>query len=184
MFRKMKTIVEEASGAALGARLEIITPIPITAPPSCRKLAKPQLYRVEGTAPKYRNDAYLGGQFANVRMHWFMERNRMMSINYPEILGRDDYNVSEIEAVNELFLLGEAALWKEWMDSVYPEENTELIPVEYPMDRPVPYGTLPIIHGVSGPFYCHDLRWIYDLDVRYWVDVTDCPKIDDAKTAK
>ena len=181
------TVVDMADGnsatkkISIAAKIVSIAPLPLLN--RCGRWGTPQLYRVRGVAPAYRNDGHLGGQYADVVMKWYMERRRTLFVNYDEIFGREDYDLVEVDALNECFLLEEAELWTNWINSVYPEENTKIFPLEYPVKK-IESFERPIYPLKSGSFHCFDARWYFDLQVKYWVDITECKKLDGAETAK
>lgn len=131
------------------------------------------LYVMRGLAPTYWN-GQLGGKYKNVTMNWFRDRLHPLRINYTKVFGQENYDFDNVLAVNQLFLGEEAYLFKVWMDDIYPEENTAIYPVMYPItENP---GSPP--HGVwedkKGSFHCFDGRWTYDWLISYWVDVSEC----------
>lgn len=135
----------------------------------------PDLYRVRGVAPTYTNPL-LGGVFENLTMNWWVFRRHMMAVDYETILGKEfDYyeNRTELVAINQLFLLREAEMFKEWIDNIYPEENTEIIKVEYPIVDPSPYIAYWNKDLNVGSFWSIPHDWLYDLAVCYFIDINN-----------
>ena len=131
------------------------------------------LYGMRGLAPTYWSNQ-LGGKYKNVTMNWFRDRLHPLRINYNGVFEREDYDLASVAAVNQLFLGEEAYIFKAWMDNIYPEENTAIYPVKYPIKEnlaPPPSG---VWEKGKGSFHCFDGRWTYDWVISYWVDVTEC----------
>jgi hypothetical protein len=139
----------------------------------------PDLYKVYGLAPTYTNPR-LGGKFANVTMNWWVWRQRFFFFDYNKIFGGEEYGWPQVLAVSQMFLLREAQMFKEWIDGLYPEENTTIVKVEYPFPNDItPY---PIEWKDNcGSLQSKPYNYHYDLDIWYFIDVTNCKVIEPAK---
>ena len=140
----------------------------------CKDYLMYPLFTIHGLAPTYYSPS-LGGKYANVKMHWFRGRTHPLRINYNEVFGREKYKLESVQAVNQMFLAEEAQIFKVWMDAIYPEEETTIYRVVYPIERELPM--IPIgqyAKGEGGSFTSFDYRWTHDWIIRYWVDVTKC----------
>ncbi|MHA2086422.1 MAG: hypothetical protein ACXABD_21975 [Candidatus Thorarchaeota archaeon] len=135
----------------------------------------PELYRVKGVAPTYTNHL-IGGVFENLTMNWWVFRRKIMPLDYETVLGRKyDYEEDRgaLIAANQLFLLREAEMFKEWIDEVYPEENTEIIKVDYPITDVIPYIAYWNVDAKAGSFWSQPHDWLYDLAVCYYIDTNN-----------
>jgi hypothetical protein len=132
----------------------------------------PDLYRVYGLAPTYTNPRR-GGMFENVTMNWWVLRQRFFYADYKIMFSTSGYSWPQVSAVSQMFLLREAEMFKEWIDNLYPEENTTIIKVElpYPNDiTPFPMEW----KGRRGSCCCRPYNYHYDLNVWYFIDLTNC----------
>jgi len=146
---------------------------------ACKKYPVFPLYTLHGLAPTYFSD-HLGGKFANVKMHWTRGRTHPLQLNYNEVFGGKEYTTRNVQAVNQLFLKEEAEIFKTWIDGIYPEENTQIYEISYPLDTDIDY--VPAgwaIKETGGAFICFDYRWRWDWIITYWVDVRECEKVSD-----
>ena len=136
------------------------------------------LYKVTGVAPTYtfNTSSKLSGRqtWGNVTMNWWILRNFPFRINYEHILG-DEYTENNMIAVNQLWLLKEAELYKEWIDDIYPEENTVITKVKYPA-KDLRIHAMDF-DGVKGSLWNAHPFWHYAIRVCYYVDTTDCKKL-------
>lgn len=131
------------------------------------------LYTMTGLAPTYWS-WQLGGKYKNVVMSWFRNRVHPLRINYNKVFGGRSYSADNVQAVNQLFLGEEAYIFKRWMDIIYPEENTMIYQVSFPITTdplPLPTG---VCEDKIGSFLCFDGRWTHDWVIAYWVDVNEC----------
>jgi len=140
---------------------------------ACKGLQVPALYMMDGHAPSYTNPL-LGGKFKDVHMHWTRARVHPLLIDYNEVFGTTDYSMNNVQAVNQLFLREEADMWLTWMNRIYPEENTKMYQVKYPVSTDVKYVPLGCITKEGGAFFAFDVRWTHDWLVTYWCITKDC----------
>jgi hypothetical protein len=139
----------------------------------------PELYRVYGVAPTYTNPI-LGGTFENVVMNWWVWRQRFFFIDYRVVFGGKDYGWLQVLAVAQMFLLREAQMFKEWIDNLYPEENTTIIKIEYPFPNDVT--PFPVEwKNQCGSRESKPYNYHYDLDVWYFIDISKCKLIKPAE---
>jgi len=139
----------------------------------CRGLQVPALYMMDGHAPTYTNPK-LGGKFKDVHMHWTRLRTHPLLIDYNQIFGSMDYSFRNVQAVNELFLKEEADIWLSWMNKIYPEENTKMYQIQYPVPLNVDYIPMCCVHSKGGSFIAFDVRWTQDWIVSYWCNIEEC----------
>lgn len=129
----------------------------------------PQLYKVWGMAPTYTFPKD-GTKYYNLKMNWWILRNHPFVANYTEILGQSDYTVEQVMYVNRFFLKHEAEAWKEWLDKIYPEENTQMEIINYPMEyKPFEINAFTSEIGY-GSNVCFEGRWFYDFQICYYID--------------
>ena len=140
---------------------------------ACKGLQVPALYMMDGHAPTYTNPM-LGGKFKDVHMHWTRRRTHPLLVDYNQIFKSMDYSFRNVQAINELFLKEEADIWLAWMNKIYPEENTKMYQVEYPVPLGVDYIPMCGIPGKGGSFLVFDVRWTYDWIVSYWCNIEKC----------
>jgi hypothetical protein len=129
------------------------------------------LYRVKGVAPTYTN-GLIGGVFENLTMNWWVFRRATLRIDY-DVLFNEPYDFSNIVAVSQCFLLEEAEMFKNWIDGIYPEEETEIIKVEQPMGAIEPYPLDYDMENKRGSFWSNPAEWLYDLAVCYYIDTNN-----------
>jgi hypothetical protein len=130
------------------------------------------LYRVRGLAPTYTNPKR-GGTYENVVMNWWVWRQDFFHVAYDVMFGTKEYNWVQVLALTQMFLLPEAEMFKKWIDNLYPEENTTIIKAE----QPFPNDIVPIQvgwTGKKGSCRCKPYNYHFDLDVWYYIDLTDC----------
>ena len=129
------------------------------------------LYRVRGLAPTYTNNL-IGGVFENLVMNWWVYRRTAFAIDY-NLVFNEQYDYDNIRAVSQMFLLKEAEMFKDWIDGVYPEENTEIIKVKQPMKAIKPYPYDYNEETKCGSFWSVPDNWHYDLAVCYYIDTNN-----------
>jgi len=137
------------------------------------------LYMVTGLAPTYYSP-HLGGKFANVKMNWIRNRTHPLLIDYSIVFGEEPYSLRNVQAVNQLFLAEEAHIFKTWIDAIYPEENTTVYEMSYPITTDIDF--IPeswYVKNEGGVFLCFEPRWRWDWIITYWVDVRECEKVSD-----
>ncbi|GAI87752.1 unnamed protein product [marine sediment metagenome] len=134
------------------------------------------LYRVDGLAPTYYPGLPGRGKFENVTMTWWVYRTRGFKIDYSYMLGGSK-KVGGTRAINQLFLLREAEIFKEWIDDIFPEENTTITQVEIPLKEIVTYPMNFDKTIMQGSFWSDHEDWQYDLKVCYYIDLSKCKEI-------
>lgn len=137
------------------------------------------LYQVTGVAPTYtfpHNDEVCGRQtWSNVFMTWWVIRSMPFRVNYGHIFGNDEFSEEDMLAVNQMWLLEEAELYKKWIDNLYPEEETKITKIEYPYK---PHNAYRInFDGVKGSLWSAHPFWHYAWRVCYYIDTTNCKKL-------
>lgn len=132
-----------------------------------------ELYQVVGIAPTYTYPA-TRKTYGKVTMNWWVYKSVPFRVNYENILGKK-YSDGDMIAVNQLFLLEEAKLFKKWIDDLYPEENTKIIKVEYPAKK-LRCHTLGF-DGVKGSLWNGHPFWHYAMQICYYIDLTKCKKL-------
>ena len=137
----------------------------------CPTADPPDLYKVRGLAPTYTNDL-IGGVFENLTMNWWVFRRGLLKVNYLAMIS-EPISYDLMIAISQLFLLREAEMFKEWIDAIYPEENTELIKVDYPFKDTTPYPPLWSRKKKCGSFFSNPLDWLYDLTICYYIDTNN-----------
>ena len=131
----------------------------------------PDLYRVRGVAPTYTNRG-IGGVFYDLTMNWWVYRKQAFKLDYKIVFDRD-FDYFDIIALNQLFLLEEAEMFKNWIDGVYPEEKTEIIKVDFPLGNTKPYPFSWDEEKKQGSFWSNPADWNYDLAVCYYIDINN-----------
>ncbi|GAI87754.1 unnamed protein product [marine sediment metagenome] len=139
------------------------------------------LYRVTGLAPTYDPQAPGIGIFENVTMNWWVPRTIGFKIDYPFMLNGNVEN-NRMLAINQLFLLREAELFKEWIDGLYPEENTTITQVEVPIKEIACYPADFRFATLEGSFWCNHIDWQYDLKICSYIDLSKCKEIERSAT--
>jgi len=131
------------------------------------------LYRVTGVAPTY---TFPQGRqtWGNVTMNWWPLREMPFRVNYEHILGKR-YTEDDMLAVNQLWLLEEAEIYKKWIDGIYPEEETVITKVVYPAKDLVSHRM--DFDGVKGSLWSAHPFWHYAFRVCYYINTTNCKKL-------
>jgi hypothetical protein len=129
------------------------------------------LYRVRGIAPTYTNKS-IGGVFENLTMNWWVYRRRAFAIDYSTAF-TGTYEYKHIKALSQLFLLDEAEMFKRWIDAIYPEENTEILQVGFPIEPFEPYPYDYDEEKKQGSFWSNPPDYDFDLAVCYYIDTNN-----------
>jgi hypothetical protein len=135
------------------------------------------LYRVEGIAPTYTFPHGKRQCWGKVHLHWWPVRAIPFRVNYGTILGKEGFTMDEVAAVNQMWVLGEAELYKRWIDDIYPEENTKIIKVEYPATD---LKSFPIdwdAENCEGSLWSAHAFWHYAFRVCYYIDTKNNKKL-------
>jgi len=93
-------------------------------------------------------------------------------VNWFKVAGRG-VSYEDMIGISQLFLLREAEMFKEWIDEVFPEENTEMVKVEYPLTDIVTYPFDYNEEEKHGSFWSNHIDWLYDLAVCYYIDINN-----------
>ena len=135
------------------------------------------LYKVTGIAPTYTfpHDTLCGRRtWKNVIMNWWILRDMPFRVDYKYIFG-DNCSDKDIVAANQSFLFKEAELYKDWLDGLYPEENTEITKIKYPaIDLPA-YAI--DFDGEKGSLWSVHPLWHYAWRICYYIDTRNCEKL-------
>lgn len=135
------------------------------------------LYKVEGIAPTYTFPKEKRQCWGKVHLHWWPTKSLPYRINYGKVFGREDFTMDEIAAVNQLWMLEEAEIYKKWIDKIYPEEETKIIKVEYPATDLKSFPTtFDNENGVGSLWSAHKF-WHYAFQVCYYIDTTNNKKL-------
>lgn len=134
---------------------------------------KIDLYSVTGLAPIY-TFPHTRQSWGNVFMTWWVLRPVPFRVNYEHIFG-EEYTEQNMTAVNQLWLLEEAELYKKWIDGIYPEEETKITKLEYPYK---PHESYELdFDGVKGSLWSAHPFWHYAFRVCYYMDTTHNKKL-------
>ncbi|KKL60158.1 hypothetical protein LCGC14_2208110 [marine sediment metagenome] len=138
------------------------------------------LYKVEGVAPTYTFPHDIDGKrqcWGQVKLHWWPTRKIPYRINYNKVFGTQDYTMDELCAVNQLWILEEAEIYKKWIDGIYPEENTVITKVEYPAKGLKSYPTDWDINNGEGSLWSAHAFWHFSWQVCYYIDTRNNKKL-------
>lgn len=146
--------------------------------PQCDQIV--DLYRVEGIASTYTFPHEVNGKiqcWGKVHLHWWPSRYMPLRINYEKVFGGTEYTVDEMCAVNQLWILDEAEIYKRWIDDIYPEEETKIIKMEFPLKGLESYPTDWNTETMEGSLWSAHPFWHYSWQVCYYIDTTNNKKL-------